>query len=50
MNREVCLNPWKRGGCASTDIAVTIFYKGKMLPICRQCWGKVAKSNREWFS
>ena len=45
---EVCQNPWKRGKCNSTDILLYIYYKGRLLPICSECWSKIAKSNREW--
>ena len=36
--------------CDNTDIAVTIYYKGQMIPLCMQCWRKIAKSRREWNS
>ena len=48
MRREVCMNPWKRKKCGSTDIAVYILYKGRIIPICSKCWLEIAKSSREW--
>jgi len=45
---EVCRNPWKRKRCNSIDIAVYIRYRGELLPICRTCWCRIAKLNREW--
>jgi len=48
MNGEVCQNPWKRKKCNRTDIAVYIYYKGRMLPICNTCWRQIARTNREW--
>jgi len=48
MKREACRNPWKKKPCQNTDIVVTITYRGEMLPICRECWVRIAKSNREW--
>ena len=41
---ETCLNPWRK--CARTDIAVSILFKGKILPICNGCWDQIADSNR----
>ena len=43
---ETCLNPWRK--CENTDIAVSIRFKGKILPICNGCWNQIADSNREW--
>lgn len=45
-NSEKCRNPWKN--CKHTDIILEIMYKGKALPICRSCWNKIAKSNKQW--
>jgi len=47
MSREVCRNPWKRKKCEDTDIVVYIRYLGRVLPVCRRCWRRIAKSNRE---
>ena len=44
---ERCQNPWN-GRCRSTDIELYIYYKGKRLPICRSCWGRMAGLNIEW--
>jgi hypothetical protein len=44
---ESCKNPWN-GTCKNRDIQVYIFYKGRQLPICRQCWDKIAEANAEW--
>jgi hypothetical protein len=51
MNEERCMihridGHFKR--CGSRDIAVTIYYKGRMIPLCHRCWLKVARSRREW--
>ena len=46
-NHEVCRNPWKRG-CQNTDIVLSVRYKNELLPICRSCWFRIAKSKREW--
>jgi len=48
VNREICQNPWKRKPCENTDIAVYIQYNGRILPICMECWKRIAKSKREW--
>lgn len=54
---EVCKNPWQHEPkCESTDILLYIQTKkgkGKKtefnnLPICRDCWVKISKSNHEW--
>ena len=34
--------------CSSTDIAVTIYKDGRMIPICKRHWKKIAESNLEW--
>ena len=44
---EYCKNPWN-GGCRSKEIEVYIYYKGKRLPICRECWRDIADKNVEW--
>jgi hypothetical protein len=44
-----CMNPWKPE-CRSTDIELSIFYKGRTTPICRKCWEEIANKNVEWSS
>ncbi|RJS85648.1 hypothetical protein CW706_00780 [Candidatus Bathyarchaeota archaeon] len=44
-----CMNPWKPE-CRNTDIEVSIYYKGKMIPICRECWKEIANRDVEWSS
>ena len=44
---EHCQNPWKET-CHSEDIKLYIQIKNKNLPICRDCWNKIAVSNDEW--
>ena len=44
---EHCRNPWN-GRYRKTDIAVYIVYKGRKLPICRECWGELAEKPVEW--
>jgi hypothetical protein len=44
---ERCGNPWN-GGCKGTDIEVYIMYRGKVVPICRRCWGELAEKPVEW--
>jgi len=44
-----CMNPWKPD-CTSTDIKLSIYYKGHMIPICRRCWEEIADKNIEWSS
>ena len=45
--RNVCLNPWN-GRCGNTDIALYIFYRGRRIPICRECWVEIASDDIEW--
>jgi hypothetical protein len=54
---EVCLNPWKHNPkCTNTDILLYIQMKSSKrknaecsnLPICRDCWKTISKSNKEW--
>jgi hypothetical protein len=54
---EICQNPWKHNPkCTSTDIKVYIQSIKKTrkglettnLPVCCDCWAKIAKSNKEW--
>ncbi len=48
--REIhCMNPWKPE-CRNTDIEVSIYYNGRMIPICRKCWSEIANRDIEWSS
>jgi len=42
-----CMNPWNPE-CRNTDIEVSIYYEGRMVPICRQCWEEIANKDVEW--
>jgi len=42
-----CSNPWNNK-CKHTEIALYIYYKGEMLPICWSCWKEIADSDLEW--
>jgi len=44
---EHCKNPWK-GTCKNENIKLYIQLKGENLPICQQCWTKIADENEEW--
>jgi len=44
-----CRNPWKKD-CRNTDIELTIYYNGELLPICRECWREISEKNIEWSS
>jgi len=44
-----CMNPWKPE-CRNTDIEVSIYYNGRMIPICRKCWSEIANKDIEWSS
>jgi len=44
---ESCKNPWN-GKCKNKDIQVYILYKGQQRPICRECWSKIAETDKEW--
>jgi len=44
-----CMNPWNPE-CRSTDIEVSIYYKGRMVPICHRCWEEIANRDVEWSS
>jgi len=43
---ETCLNPWRE--CKNTDIALSIRFKGKVLPICNACWTWICENGKEW--
>jgi len=44
---EHCKNPW-RDTCNSENIKLYIQVKGENLPICQQCWSKIAEQDEEW--
>jgi hypothetical protein len=44
---ERCRNPWNTK-CRETEIEVYIYHKGRQLPICRECWLKIAEKDLEW--
>jgi len=44
-----CMNPWNPE-CQNTDIEVSIYYDGRMVPICRRCWEEIANKDVEWSS
>jgi hypothetical protein len=44
---EHCRNPWN-GKCKNTDIQLYIYYKGKQLPICKECWFEIADRDVQW--
>ena len=44
-----CMNPWNPS-CRNTDIEVSIYYDGRMVPICRRCWEEIANKDLEWSS
>jgi len=47
INMEHCKNPWK-DVCNSEDIKLYIQIKGENLPICQQCWSKIADQEEGW--
>jgi len=48
-SRVHCMNPWKPD-CRSSDIELSIYYNGRMTPICQRCWEDISKNNTEWSS
>jgi hypothetical protein len=44
---ERCKNPWKNS-CKSGNIKLYIQFKGEKLPICKQCWSRIAEKELEW--
>lgn len=44
---EHCKNPWKNS-CKNESIKLYIQMKGENLPICGQCWSKIADAEEEW--
>jgi hypothetical protein len=45
IKMEHCRNP-TNGACRSEDIKLYIQVRGQNLPICQQCWNKIAEE--EW--
>ena len=51
MDEEHCMIHLVSGRfrpCSSRDIQVTIYKDGRMIPICKEHWKKIAESNLEW--
>jgi hypothetical protein len=44
---EHCKNPWKNS-CKSENIKLYIQFKGEKLPICKQCWDRMADEDLSW--
>jgi hypothetical protein len=44
---EHCKNPLKNN-CNSENIKLYIQKNGENLPICQQCWIKIADQEQEW--
>lgn len=42
-----CMNPWKPN-CERTDIELSIYYNGRFVPICRECWKEISEKDMEW--
>ncbi len=42
-----CMNPWNKE-CRNTDIKLSIYYNGKLTPICHKCWEEISKKDIEW--
>lgn len=42
-----CMNPWKPN-CERTDIELSIYYNGRFIPICRECWKEISEKDMEW--
>lgn len=47
LDSSHCMNPWKPD-CRRTDIKLSIYYEGRFLPICNECWKEIAERNIEW--
>ena len=41
---EHCANPWKED-CKGTDVVLYILFEGDKLPICGECWNRIADKN-----
>jgi hypothetical protein len=46
-NVETCGNLWN-GGCSS--IALYIYYGGRLISICMNCWREICRRNIAWSS
>ncbi|MEM3443127.1 MAG: hypothetical protein QXM86_04650 [Candidatus Bathyarchaeia archaeon] len=44
---EHCRNPWNKK-CKNDNIEIYILFKGEKLPICQNCWSKIAVKDLEW--
>ncbi len=44
---EHCKNPWI-DNCACENIKLYIQMNGENLPICNQCWSKIAEQEADW--
>lgn len=42
-----CMNPWKPD-CKRKDIELSIYYNGRFIPICRECWKEISEKDMEW--
>lgn len=42
-----CMNPWKPD-CKRTDIELSIYYNGRFVPICHECWKEISEKDMEW--
>jgi hypothetical protein len=42
-----CMNPWKPN-CERTDIELSIYYNGRFIPICHECWKEISEKDMEW--
>ncbi len=42
-----CMNPWKPN-CKNTDIELSIYYNGRFIPICHECWKEISEKDMEW--
>ncbi|MBS7653837.1 MAG: hypothetical protein QXR06_00155 [Candidatus Bathyarchaeia archaeon] len=42
-----CMNPWKPN-CKRTDIELSIYYNGRFVPICHECWKEISEKDMEW--
>ncbi|UCD97217.1 MAG: hypothetical protein JSV35_04015 [Candidatus Bathyarchaeota archaeon] len=44
---EHCQNPWN-GDCDASDIEVYLAHEGNQIPICAECWRRIADDVCEW--
>ncbi|MCD6530371.1 CdvA-like protein [Candidatus Bathyarchaeota archaeon] len=42
-----CKNPWNKD-CRNTNIEVFIYYGDEFIPICSECWKKLAERDLNW--